>query len=248
MVFEKENLSVSIINFTSHDQENVVRRHRNGRKFSSISYRFHADTELITEKSTLHVGDHSVCFVPAKVRYNRIVKKDKLLAINFHIKGYTAEDIECFLPKNPDKLERLFQKAYECWTKQETGYYHRCVAYFYEILSECQRQNAEDVPSESKIQASVNYIHANYTDPELSLQEIASKSFMSEVYFRKLFKAEYGSSPQKYIIKLRMQKAIELIQTAEYSLKEVAAECGYTDYKYFSAEFKRLLGVSPSEY
>ena len=37
---------------------------------------------------------------------------------------------------------------------------------------------------------------------------------MSEVYFRKLFKAEYGISPQKYIIKLRLEKASELIKNA----------------------------------
>ena len=71
---------------------------------------------------------------------------------------------------------------------------------------------------------------------------------MSEVYFRKIFKAEYGTSPQKFIIKLRMQKAVELIETGDYSLKEVALMSGYKDYKYFSAEFKRLFGVSPSEH
>ncbi|MBQ4150610.1 MAG: helix-turn-helix transcriptional regulator, partial [Clostridia bacterium] len=65
---------------------------------------------------------------------------------------------------------------------------------------------------------------------------------------RKIFKAEYGISPQKYIINLRIQKATELIETGDYSLKEVALLSGYNDYKYFSAEFKRLLGVSPSEY
>ena len=47
---------------------------------------------------------------------------------------------------------------------------------------------------------------------------------------------------------LRMQKAISLINTGYYSLKEVAAMCGFTDYKYFSVEFKKHTGKSPSEY
>ena len=71
---------------------------------------------------------------------------------------------------------------------------------------------------------------------------------MSEVYFRKLFKSELGISPKKYIIKLRIQKAVSLINTGYYSLKEVAEMCGYTDYKYFSVEFKGAVGCSPSEY
>ena len=71
---------------------------------------------------------------------------------------------------------------------------------------------------------------------------------MSEVYFRKLFKKEYGISPQKYIIQLRIQNAVGLISTGYYSLKEIAYMSGYNDCKYFSVEFKKAMGVSPSEY
>ena len=82
----------------------------------------------------------------------------------------------------------------------------------------------------------------------LTVKEIADRSFISEVYFRKLFKAEFGMSPQKYIIKQRMQKAVFLMSTGYYSLKEIALMSGYTDYKYFSTEFKREKGVSPSKF
>ena len=88
----------------------------------------------------------------------------------------------------------------------------------------------------------------NYKKSDLSIKEIADKSFMSEVYFRKLFKEEYGISPQKYIIDLRIQNAVGLISVGYYSLKEIAYMSGYNDYKYFSVEFKKIVGVSPSEY
>ena len=42
--------------------------------------------------------------------------------------------------------------------------------------------------------------------------------------------------------------AKELISTGDYSLKEIAFMCGYSDYKYFSSEFKQFTGISPSEY
>ena len=71
---------------------------------------------------------------------------------------------------------------------------------------------------------------------------------MSEGYFRKLFKEEFGISPQKYIIELRIQNAVALISKGYYSLKEIAYMSGYNDYKYFSVEFKKSMGVSPSEY
>ena len=82
----------------------------------------------------------------------------------------------------------------------------------------------------------------------VSIKELADRSFMSEVSFRKLFKKKYGVSPQRFIINLRMQNAAGLISTGYYSLKEVALMSGYEDYKYFSVEFKKTTGVSPSKY
>lgn len=247
VIFEKEVFSVEFLSLTKLHQENVT-RHNNGRSFDALSFRFHADTELVTEKSSQHVYDNYVCFVPAHVNYERIAKVDDLIAINCRVKGYNADDIECFSPKNADKLQTLFKKAYDCWSKKGAGYYHRCIGYFYQILAECAVQNAISEPSESKIQASVEFINANYAKSDLSIKKVASKSFMSEVYFRKIFKAEFGTSPQKYIIKLRLQKAAELIETGDYSLKEIALMSGYDDYKYFSSEFKQFFGTSPSEY
>ena len=83
---------------------------------------------------------------------------------------------------------------------------------------------------------------------ELSISEVAKRSFVSEVYFRRLFKEEYGTSPQKYIAKLRIQNALALISSGYYSLGEVALLSGFGDYKYFSVEFKKAVGVSPSTY
>ena len=71
---------------------------------------------------------------------------------------------------------------------------------------------------------------------------------MSEVHFRKIFKEEYGMSPQKYIIHLRIQNASSLIASGYYSLQEAAYLSGYNDYKYFSVEFKKIKGVSPSKF
>ena len=247
MIFENKKLTVDILSFTAFYQENVV-RHSLGRNFDALSFRFHADTDLITPNTTYHVHDNYVCFVPAGLDYDRVSKKEEVIAINCRVSGYKASEIECFLPKDSSKLASLFKKAYECWTKKGVGYYHRCIGYFYQILAECSVQNAQATLSESKIQSSVDFIKANYTKSDLQISEIASKSFISEVYFRKLFKAEFGMSPQKYIIKLRLQKASELIETGDYSLKEIAFMSGYNDYKYFSSEFKLYFGVSPSEY
>jgi len=83
---------------------------------------------------------------------------------------------------------------------------------------------------------------------DFSLPDAAKKSYISEPYFRKLFKKEFGMSPKQYVIEARIRHAAALILANYYSLQEVADLCGYRDYKHFSVEFKRLMGVSPSAY
>ena len=88
----------------------------------------------------------------------------------------------------------------------------------------------------------------NFADPDITISLAAKMSNVSEVYFRKMFKNEFGVSPKKYLINARIRLAVNLIESGYYSLSEIAAKCGFTDYKYFSTEFGRIMGVSPSKY
>ena len=145
-------------------------------------------------------------------------------------------------------MAELFRELLDLWNGREVGYKHKCTAILYDILAECYIENFRTRHKDSKIRASVDYIQSHFKESGLTIEEVAKKSFMSEVYFRKLFKKEYGISPQKYIVNLRIQNAVGLISTGYYSLKKVAYMSGYNDYKYFSVEFKKALGVSPSKY
>jgi YesN/AraC family two-component response regulator len=203
---------------------------------------------ILTDKNEYHLKDNFVTYFPARLDYRRISKSDELIVIHFEATNYSAKSIEYFEPKDPDILARLFRDILECWNKKEIGYRLKCSALLYEILAECYAQNYKKEAQLSKIQASVDYINQSYKKSDLTIKEIADRSFMSEVYFRKLFKEEFGISPSQYIVSLRIQHAAGLISSGYYSLKEVAYLSGYNDYKYFSVEFKKAIGVSPSKY
>ena len=247
MFFEKEILSFNILEVLYLNQRDV--NMQNGaRNFNALSYRFRSDTVLKTKNGEHHLTDHSIAFFPSRLDYTRVSRVDEMIVVHFDTSNYDARDIECFKAKNPEAFERLFSKILEVWTKKEVGYKYKCSAILYEIFAECYAQNYTVKTAGSKIQRSVDYILKNYRNRDLTMSAIAAESFMSEVYFRRLFKQEYGISPQKYIINLRIQNAIGLISCGYYSLKEVALLSGYGDYKYFTTEFKRAKGVSPSEY
>lgn len=247
MIFEKEILFFDILDVIELKQNNINMLN-SGRNFDALSFRFHANTYLKTETDVYHLKDNSVCFVPARLDYTRASTIDDLIVIHINTTNYITNTIECFNPKSSETLAKLFQKILLCWNMKDVGYKYKCSAILYEIFAECYRQNFKEHSYNTKIKNSVIYISENFKNPDISIKEAANKSFMSEVYFRKLFKAEFGISPQKHIINLRIQNAIGLMSTGYYSLKEIAYMSGYSDYKYFSVEFKRIKGVSPSEY
>ena len=247
MFFESEAFSFNIVGVI-HLCQKKVDVSNSARNFNALSFRYHADTVLKTEKQKCDVRDNFVSFVPAGLDYRRISKGEELIAVHFQSAGGKFGDIECFEARDPETLARLFREMMELWERQEMGYKFRCSAILYEIFAECYAQNHREDEPASKIQPSVDYINQNYRNSSLTVEEIARRSFMSEVYFRRLFKAEYGVSPQRYIINMRIRYAAELILSGYYSLCETAYMSGYNDYKYFSTEFKRMMGVSPSEY
>lgn len=247
MFFEKEFMRFNILDVLKLSQGNID-SFNNGRRFNAISFRFRSDTVLKTAGDEHKVFDNYISLVPAGLDYRRISKEDELIVIHFDAPEVSSNKIEAFLPREPKKYAELFSTAYEIWEKKEAGYKYKCGAKLLEIFAECYSENIMPIKGKSPISESVEYLEKNFADPTITVNKIAAKSFMSEVYFRKLFKAELGTSPKKYIIKLRIQKAVSLINTGYYSLKEVAEMCGYTDYKYFSVEFKASIGCSPSEY
>lgn len=219
-----------------------------GRNFDALSLRTHSNAMMKTADATYPMGQYSVCYVPAGLSYHRTASYDELIAINFTLANYVGHEIAHFIPQEPETFVMLFQEMLRLWKEKAPDYQYRCTALLYEVLALCHKQNAKPLPRPSKIQVAVAYMQQNFTKSDLSIRKIAQKAYISEVYFRKLFKAEFGISPQKYLINLRIQNATNLMETGYYSLKEVAFLSGYRDYKYFSVEFKKITGFSPSEY
>ena len=87
-------------------------------------------------------------------------------------------------------------------------------------------------------------------DPSRSftLGKMAESANLSAPYFCYLFKTITGVPPAKYLKTLRMQQAATLLTTTFLSIKEIVRRVGLTDESHFVRDFKRLYGMTPSEY
>ena len=247
MFFENETTAFTLWDVLELDQTEVNLYNR-GRNFSALSFRMEADTVLEARGKRHHLGDGCLTFVPARLDYRRVAARDRLIVVHFEALNYRAEGIEILRPQHPEALEALFRKILDVFTKKEAGYRHTAAAVFCEILAESYRQSHSEKAPPSRIAPSLDYLHRHFTDADLTVGAAAERSYMSEVYFRRLFRKEYGTSPQRYVMRLRVLHAAGLISTGYHTLKEVAYLSGYSDYKYFATEFRRQMGVPPSKY
>ncbi len=246
MFFDKDNLSFRILDVVSLKQENVSMLNT-GRNFDAISFRYSSDA-VLDDGAVHQTGDGEVCFVPARVTYTRRATHDEWITVHLNLTGYVSTGIEHFTSSDPARMGEMFRKVYTVWNQKAAGYRYECAALVNEILLICYREHCRTKSEPSLIDPSLSYLNEHLADPDLSVSALAACSFVSEVYFRKLFRAKFGISPQKYIIRQRIRRAMDLMTTGYYTLTEISTLSGYTDYAYFCSEFKRLCGVCPTEY
>lgn len=91
------------------------------------------------------------------------------------------------------------------------------------------------------------FLCANYADKQLSLAYVAEKFGLSETYFSRIFKAQKGESYSEYLERVRISHACELLSEGE-SVDATAGKVGYNSVTVFRAAFKRICGVTPSEF
>jgi len=121
-----------------------------------------------------------------------------------------------------------------------------CTAFIHLIL---QYISAADHLSAS-VHHMISEIENNFYDHNINLRHLLQKSGYAEDYIRAHFKKVTGKTPNSFLTDIRIKHAAFFIDiyANTLSLQQIAEQCGYTDYVYFSKTLKSILGVSPKEY
>lgn len=93
----------------------------------------------------------------------------------------------------------------------------------------------------------INIIDSEFTK-NVTLEEIAKRVGVSSQYLSKIFKEETNQTFVEYLTNLRINRAKEIIQTSDQSIKQVGIMVGYKDPNYFSRIFRSVVGISPSDF
>lgn len=100
---------------------------------------------------------------------------------------------------------------------------------------------------EELVHIAFSYVHDHYNQV-IRLGDIASRCYVTESHFCRVFREFTGETPISYINKLRVNKAMALLNHSDLSFAQIAAQVGFADSSYFCRNFKKYTGVSPTAY
>ncbi len=198
--------------------------------------------------SLLEVSTQSDTFDYYIVLYKHIKRSHSAAGSSFNFPleagGYVVE------PSEPLPLVTLLERLHEQWSRggelariQATGLFYQFV---FEQFSQIQLI-AEAAEPPGLADQVARYIQEHIREA-ISLETMASQFHYSTRYLTRVFKRKFGCSPTDYTIHKRIELAKTLLDTTDASIREAAANVGYSDMYYFSKLFKKQTGVTPRQY
>ena len=100
---------------------------------------------------------------------------------------------------------------------------------------------------EARVQRVIQYMNQNF-EKRLTNVELAGLTGMAANSFARLFREQTGSSPMRYLTKIRIENACNMLYHTDTDVSRIAEESGYSDRYYFSKMFRKEMGISPVRY
>lgn len=249
MFFQTENVDGQILSVIEMGWERVNAR-AGYRPFHSLAYRLLGGATFLQDGThLLDTEQDDITFCPAGFDFTKQAEKGRIIVIHFTSDAPLPDNILRFQPKDTQHFKQLFQKLCETWTQKNPGWEYDAKIYFYQIIRDMERQWAQtENATRQRLAPVLEYIQAHLGDSTLSVDTLAKQCAVSDTYLRKLFVQQLGETPQKYISRLRLERATELLRSGYYSVSEIADRCGFNNPNYFSLFIKKETGLSPLQY
>ncbi len=183
-----------------------------------------------------------VNFYDSHLPYNSI----KRLVVNVIATIYSlADNIYAEDKEEYKKIDNICQKLLrerndeECFERIKDVFLSLCVAY---------KSKTNEMDDDVEKKQILEFINANYMNPALSLDMLAEHMGIEYHYFSKIFKKKIGNSFSRYLTELRLEKAKNLLEEGEQTVKQVANAVGFLDDKYFRQLFKKYYKTTPMSF
>lgn len=193
-----------------------------------------------------------VIFLPTGCEYEmQIEEAGECTVIEFDAIG--TEELEpCeFYSDSEGEIVASAKNILLYWKLQGPAYHSKCLSELYDLITQLSNimSNADSLVGKYPlIHRSVKYIEKNYHKLDLYTPTLASMSGIGETYYRSIFLAVFHMPPARYIQKIRIDKAKELLVSSDGSIEQIAVATGFANASYFCKVFKAVVGITPTEF
>jgi len=101
---------------------------------------------------------------------------------------------------------------------------------------------------DERVLQGIRYMEQNICETEIKNSKLSAIGGMSVNAYARLFKEHTGYSPRKYLLRMRVEKACNLLHHSEFNIEQVASACGFSDRYYFTRIFTQTMKVAPGAY
>lgn len=230
-----------------------------------FQYNVTGSGDMVIDGKEFHTqtGDFLICF-PGQTRIEHASKNDPWSSTWLELSGKAVESIIKMLgitPENPiihncdqSRIPILMQEILIMANnigdpKKAFLIGSKILELFNEFLliRSKESQNISKSYQLNYAQQAAYYLDMHFHSKDLTVDSLSRAIGLNRSYLYKIFKEEFKMSPQKYLMQLRIKKACEFLLLPHATITSVAYSVGY-DPPIFSQAFKRILGISPSEY
>ena len=156
-----------------------------------------------------------------------------------------------FHPKDITSITSILTKLYQLASSSDYIRDMRINRALSELLTLLMESWHPDTTKKTAKQAKVievkMYLEEHYME-KISLDVLAEQFFINKYYLSKLFKESYGMTINAYILSVRITRAKQLLRFSDRTIDEIGEKVGIADGNYFARVFKKIEGVTPSEY
>lgn len=239
------------------DRDRICAR-RNGRGDYHILYILRGRCYATFEGKERRVeAGNLILYRPQEPHFYRFFAADRSISLYLHFSGSDCARLLAQLGLDQsvteigvsERLESIFCKLQDEYILKKPFYEEACAGLLLQFLSTAGRRLTEQshlpVYAGKGIDQACLMMHRHFFENH-PISFYAEFCHLSESRFSHAFKARTGLSPQSYIARLRAEIAIDLLETGDLSLSEIARSVGIEDSNYFSRFIKKQTGHTPS--
>lgn len=155
------------------------------------------------------------------------------------------------------EMRSIVERLFRAMAERKNGYIFQVIGLANLFLATASERNLlflnsanateRDAQKILKLKRVLKFIRDNF-DKEISLDDMARVADLSTKYFCSFFKATTGTTPVRYLMNYRIERAARKLDGSDASITQIAFDCGFNDLSYFIKTFKEIKGVSPSRY